>query len=433
MSQQMEPVLKGRLESARAAIESDGCFREEPDVSSCAWGDFAFDPGQFAMGQDTGEAILIVDDFPALPPRAIRYKNRIQGYFRVEPQGVVGPVSFSWRAPVTLFQTLGSFATPDFHPAEQLRELREPLASTYGFHEAGNAGHGSFVLSLLVEANPHHPLVLLDTLSFRSFALEELCDASGTPEALHRLRAKAEGVAAQLRGLMGAQRVRFVNLSSGVTLESMREEWTAACGPMRPDDTVMRDKLGAYAPIYDALFNTPGVFAAQAAINAANRQDNPFDLPSEAFPNRLRVGFFTALDSGLGPDGRGPSSRIEGWPGRSNVDLYVNTGVLPSRPFAHNSTPLLQVDGFGVDIHPITFTTTSWVAPLALSRFIHARSTHFADTEMSDALIQEVLSKLVPRGCDDLPEQRCIYQDPLLHGQTEAVRLNYRPREYVEP
>lgn len=232
---------------------------------------------------------------------------------------------------------------------------------------------------------------------------------------------------------MAAQGVRFVNLSAGMTLEAVRQEWTTYCAGPRPDDNVLRGKLNAYRPIYDALFHTPGVFASQAAISASNPQDNPFDFPSSDFPNRLLVGYFTLLESGLGADGRGPYPLISGWPERANVDIYVNTGVLPYRPFDYNKTPLLQVDGFGVDIQPITRATTSWVAPLALSRFINARYTHFPGSEMSDALIPLVMRRMMPVLCDDLPGRSCMYQDPLLYGQVEAVRLNYRPREFVAP
>ena len=429
----VDPALSEQLESVKARILADGCFRERPDVASCDWGDFPFDPGQFSMRQDTGEAILIIDGFPALPPRAIRYKNRIKGYFRVDSQGTLGAVPFTWRAPVTLFHALSTFATPEFRPAEQLRALREPLASTYGFLDAGNARHGSFVLSLLVEANPHQPLVLLDTLSLGRFAAEEFCDASGTPDSTERLRAKVAAVAVQLRSLMQAQGVRFVNLSSGVTLESMRQDWNQYCEGPRPDDGGMREKLKAYSPIYEALFNTPGVFTAQAGIAASSPEDNPYDFPSAAFPNRLRVGYFTSLDSGLDEEGLGPTSQLQGWPDRANVDVYVNTGVLPSRPFEYSRTPWLQVDGFGVDIQPITFPTTSWVAPLALSRFINLRYADFSGEEMSDALIARILGRMVPPRCEELPGRSCVYQDPLRHGRTEAVRLQYRPREFVKP
>ncbi|RKG57546.1 hypothetical protein D7X30_18745 [Corallococcus sp. AB011P] len=433
LSEQMDPALAARLQVAREAVLADTCFRERPDGDGCEWGEFPFDPGAFAMSHDSGEAILVIDDFPTLPLRTLRYQNRLRGYFRVDGQGRLAPASFSWRVPVTLYRVLQSFATPDCLPAEQLRSLESLLSETYPDQANDSAGHGSFVFSVLVETNPHQSLVLLDTLRFQTFAAEEFCDASGTPASFERLRAKASVVADGLLGLMAEHGVRYVNLSSGVTLASVREDWMASCQGPLPGDDVLRGKLEAYTPIYAALFNTPGVFTAQSAIDAVSPVENPFDFPSEAFPNRLRVGFITVLESGLDAEGRGAHASLGGWPARANVDLYVNTGVLPQRPFEHNRTPLLQADAFGVDILPITRATTSWVTPLALSRFIHARSAHFAGQELSDALIRQVMERMRPPRCADLPGGVCIYQDPLLHGQTEAVRLNYRRREYTAP
>jgi hypothetical protein len=430
----VDPALAARIEAAKEAILADRCFQERADGAGCAWGDFAYEPSAFAMRQDTREAVLVIDDFPGLPTWSIRYQNRLKGYYRVDTEGRLGAARFSWHAPVTLHQTLQGFASADFRPVEALRELREPLAAVYGAHLSNHATHGSFVLSLLVEANPHQPLVLVDSLGFHRFAPDAFCDGSGSPESLALLRQKAEAVADSLRGLMAEHRVRFVNLSSGVTLASVRAEWSQHCQGPLPEKEVLREKLLAYAPIYEALFRTPGVFTAQSAIDAVSPEANPFDLAAPgAYPNRLRVGFFTALASGLNAKGMGPHPALGGWPAPANVDLYVNTGVLPERPFPHNRTPWLQVDAFGVDLLPITFSTTSWAAPLALSRFIHARSSTFADEPMSDALIARIKEWMVPVGCEELPGALCSYQDPLRYGQTEAVRLRYRPREYVAP
>jgi len=287
-----------------------------------------------------------------------------------------------------------------------------------------------------VEANPRQPLVVLDHLSYDKFAREEFCDGSGSEDSLRRLRERSTLVAANLRRLMAEQRVRFVNVSAGESLDTMRELWTNRCAGARPGDDLLRAKLAAYTPIIDALYNTPGVFAAQAAINASNSQDFPFDFPSADYPNRLLAGYFTTLESGLDAGGQRDGSgtaALSGWPGRQNVDVYLNSGVQPSRPFRYNATPLLQVDGFGVDIFPITHTTTSWIAPLALSRFINLRYERFGTEAMSDALISRIRAELTPGGCSEQSSALCAYQDPLKHGQTEAVRLQYRAREYVEP
>ncbi|WP_375767340.1 hypothetical protein NR798_37530 [Archangium gephyra] len=429
-----DPALTQRIEAAQAEIQADTCFREQQDVSGCDWGDFPLDPNQFAMTENTGEAILVVDNFPELPPLAIRYKNRLKGFFRAQEGGTISAVPSSWHVPTTLYRILSGFASPDFIPAEALRPLRAPLDETYGFLASDNTGHGSFVFSVLIEANPQQPVLVLDVLLMPRFAPAEFCDASGSAESIARLREKTQHVAGELRRLMSEHNVRFVNVSSGETLASVRSQWTTYCGgaPL-PGDEVMRAKLGAYSPIYDALFNTPGVFAAHASIDASNPLDYPYDQPSEAYPNRLRTGYFNALESGLDAEGRGDHSSLSGWPAPHNVDIYLNSGVLPQRPFPYNRTPLLQVDGFGVDIQPITRATTSWLTPLTLSRFINARYASFTGHELTNELITTLRGVLVPDGCHDVPGGRCLYQDPLKHGQTEAVRLGYRPREYVDP
>ncbi|WP_241758241.1 hypothetical protein [Myxococcus landrumensis] len=145
------------------------------------------------------------------------------------------------------------------------------------------------------------------------------------------------------------------------------------------------------------------------------------------------MGFFTALESGLDEAGRGDVSKVEGWPARANVDVYLNSGVLPTRPFQYTRTPLLQVNSFGVDISPITRATTSWMTPVALSRFIHLRYERFASSEMDDTLIARIKQELVPRECPAQQGASCVFQDPLKHGQVEAVRLGYRQREFVAP
>ncbi|MFY0582274.1 hypothetical protein ACN28S_55560 [Cystobacter fuscus] len=77
------PELAQRIATAKANILADTCFQTEQDDSVCHWGDFPYDPSQFSMTPSTNEAILIVDSFSTLPPRAIRYQNRLKGFFRV--------------------------------------------------------------------------------------------------------------------------------------------------------------------------------------------------------------------------------------------------------------------------------------------------------------------------------------------------------------
>ncbi|MCP3062421.1 hypothetical protein LXT21_26880 [Myxococcus sp. K38C18041901] len=429
----LSPERAARLETLRTEVLADTCYQGE-DPRGCPVMAVSFAPTRdFAMKDGTGEALLIVDDFPTLPPRVLRYRNRILGYYEALEGGDVIEVDPGWSLPPKLHEALTTFATEDFIPAEVLRPLAQPLQSSYPAISRQSVGHGSTVLSLLAEANPQQPIVLMRHPSLYWLSRSEFCEPTGEPGALERLRGRAQRAATGLRNLMERHRVRFVNLSLGETIDTLRLTWPYRCAGEVPGVEVLRAKLAAYAPITQVLFATPGVFTAQAAIDAKDPLDSPYDFPSAEYPNRLRVGFFTTLESGLDVSGRGDTSKLQGWPARENVDVYLNSGVIPTRPFTHNTTPWLQVDSFGVDIFPITAATTSWMAPLALSRFIHVRYERFADRTMSDELIQRIRKWMVPSACEDRPDLVCVFQDPLAHGQLEVMRLGYRPREYVAP
>jgi hypothetical protein len=420
--------LREQIVLATNEILADTCFRQ--GGTNCAWTERAYDPAEFAMTQSTGEALLVVDRFPTLPVRALRFRNRIRGYFRLREGGVMTPASSIWRVPTALWSALGRFAGPDHVASHRLNELSAAIASSYGSLTFDNVGHGSYVFSLLVDTNPHQPLVILDAIDLSQMARADYCDASGSAAGQQRLVQTAERAADEVVRTMRTHNVRFVNYSAGHTLGTITASWQQDCGTPPPPDPVLRAKLAAYAPIYAALFNTPGVLTVQAAAEGGDAADTPYDQRSPSYGNRLRAGYFTSLDSGLDPDGRGNYMALAGWPERSRVDIYLNTGVLPQRPFQYNRTPLLQIDDFGVAVFPITGSRTSWVAPLGLSLLINLRYAAFGSRPMDNSLVAAIFDAATPGRCSDLPEGRCLYQDPLLHGRTEAVRLQYRPLHY---
>ena len=49
---------------------------------------------------------------------------------------------------------------------------------------------------------------------------------------------------------------------------------------------------------------------------------------------------------------------------------------------------------------------------------------------MDDSLIADLFRSVTPTSCPGLPGSRCVYQDPLLHGDIESVRLEYRSKFY---
>lgn len=420
--------LAEQIAVARDLIQADDCFRT--GGGSCAFTDYAYRPSDFAITRSTGEAILIVDSFHTLPVRALRYRKRIRGFYRFGQGGVLEPAAAAWRVPTSLWRALDSFSGPEHVPAWRLRGLVPAIQAAYPGVAFDNIGHGSMVFSLLADANPHQPLVLLDGFRLSDMAPQAYCDISDSATSRHELAAAAQAAAGRLRAVIQAEGVRFINYSGGHTLATIRADWTEACGSPPPSDGLLRSRLAAHEPIYAVLFSTPGVATAHAAIDGADPADFPFDQASPQYANRIRVGYFTALTSGLDVSGRGDVSGLAGWPGAASADVYVNTGVLPARPFQHNRTPLLQIDGHGVDHFPITAPQTSWVTPLTLSRLIHLRQSMYENRAMDDALVADLFRGAAPPLCVGQPGGRCRYQDPLVHGQIEAIRLGYRPAEY---
>lgn len=415
-----------QVAQARAEVLADTCFSQQ-DVSLCKWQTGTHAPADFAMANNSGEAVLIIDDIPEAPLAAIRYKNRIKGFYRYGAGGALSAASMQWRVPATLWSVLSRFASAEHVSAASLAELSAPLQQMYGKTDIFRISHGAMVFQLLADENPHQALVLLDGFDLALMAPEDYCDAGGSAAARDRLLQTARRAADELGRIVRDNNVRFVNLSYGHTLDSVTAGWQARCRSPLPSTDVLREKLSAHGAMYATLFNTPGVLVAQAAIQASGPAEFPYDVPSAAYPNRLRVGYFATLDSGLDASGRGNYRALNGWPAAANADLFVNTGVLTQRPFPANATPQLQTDAFGTALAPVGAATTSWVTPLALSYLVHIRNAEFGARAMDNQLIAEIFARAAPALCPDLPGGRCLYQDPALHGKLESVRLAYRP------
>lgn len=335
-----------------------------------------YQPGEFRLAHSTGEALLVIDTFPTLPVRAIRFRNRIKGYYHAVPRGIA-EASSSWRVPAALWKALDRFTSPAHIAAHRLDKVAEAAASQYDRLNLDTAGHGSTVFSLLADANPNQPLVLMDSLKLHEMNRADFCDVSGSAAVQGRPLRTAEQAAARLREIIRAENIRFINDSAGHTLPELAD-----------------------------------------------------DQASSAYPNRLRVGFFTSRASGLDAQGLGPHANLGERPSAGNADICLNTGVLPRRPFEYNRTPLLQLDQYGLGAVPITGPQPSWVAPLAISRVIHLRYAEFGARAMDGGLIADIFERAVPARCPDLPQRLCRFQDPLLHGQIEAIRLQFRPLSY---
>jgi len=415
--------LEARINEAVESIQSDTCFAED-DTSLCEWADYEVGPAHFDMAKSTSEAVLVIDDFGAgFHPQLVRYRNRLLGFYRINGEHVEAQV-LSVRLPKRLGDVLVSFAGPEFIPAHALTRVGSAAVATYGKLNLLYYGHGGVVMSHLVELVPEQPLVLLDMA--RLFDLPPAVCAGIDAERLAAATAHFAAIAASLKRVMTDQNVRFINASFGSTAPNLAVDWARTCGSEVPPSEELQQLLHVYDPIYDVLFNTEGIMTAQAGSNLGGPADYPFDQVSPKFPNRVRVGFFSSLRSGLDETGRGTVQKTDQFPALGDADVYVNWGCelrgtepVCSEPHYEFAAP------FGLGTGTVPLMSTSYVDPLGLARLVNLRYANHDGEPMSNALIQTLRHELTPSLCGDDGAQPCVYQDPIAHRQLELYRLHY--------
>lgn len=415
------PELEKRIDDAVKSIQSDTCFTQD-DTSRCEWADYEVGPAQFNMARSTGEAILVIDDFGAgFFPELVRYRNRISGLY-----GIIGdniqPQVLSVYLPKRLGDVLVSFAGPEFIPASALAPIAEPLQQTYGKLNLLYYGHGGVVFAHLVELVPEQPLVLMDLahlLEIPSIACASLDDPTLAMATAHNA-----AIAASLGQVMTEHNVRFINASFGSTVATLATEWPRTCGSAVPSSEDLRRLLHVYDPIYDALFHRDGVITAHASADLGSAADFPFDQVTAQFPNRVRVGFFSSLSSGLDERGRGAVQKHDQFPVDGDADVYFNWGC---EAFDVCAEPHYQLaGGYGLGMGTVPLMSPSYVTPLGLARIVNLRYANHAAEPMSNTLIQALERELTPPLCGPGGDQPCVYQDPIAHRQLEPYRLQYR-------
>jgi hypothetical protein len=425
--------VNARLAGMRDRATADDCTEAGRAAGKCILETQPFVVGDLKIDDASPETVMLVDELPALTLGAIRYQHRIAGYYRWTPEGTLDDRPFELEAPRTLREILTSLQTPEFVPAERYVSLAPTLLRQYTSTNKNSLLHGTLTFNILAEHLPKHAIVLVNAPQLDT-ALGG-CDAIGSADTIAKIRYRYESFANDIRSIIKKHNVRYVNLSAGTDIPGLKRNWRdlKCSGPM-PSDDFFRSYLEALAPKYEALFATPNVIATQAAsYDIFPAADAPFDQTSPRFYNRVRVGALAVLESGLDEVGIGPSYDFAKFrPAFGGADVYVNTGIFDRRGKELASMPLLMADGFGTTVFPAApGTSTSWAAPLALSRLVSLRESRHAGVPFDDALIATLFDELAPRGCDTLPDQRCIFQDPLKHGQTEDLRLGYRPRVFT--
>jgi len=417
------PGFEQRIDEAVNSIQSDTCFAQD-DTSQCQWADYEVGPAQFNMARSTGEAILVIDDFGAgLFPEFVRYRNRMLGFYGVNGDQVEAQV-LSVHLPKRLGDALVSFAGPEFIPANALTRVALAAGTTYRKLNLLYYGHGGVVFAHLVELVPEQPLVLLDMAHI--FDLPPALCQSIDDQTLALATAHHAAIAASLKQVMAEHNVRFINASFGSTALTLATEWSRTCGGAAPSNELLDQVLHVYDPIYDLLFNTEGVIAAHAAANLGSPVDYPFDQVSARYPNRVRVGFISSLNSGLDDLGRGTVHKADQFPVDGDADVYLNWGCEVGEVPPACAEPHYRIAAaFGLATGTVPFMSTSYVNPLGLARLVDLRYANHGAEPMSDALVQALKQDLTPSLCGDGGGQPCVYQDPLAHHQLELYRLGY--------
>ena len=416
------PSLQARIDLAVQHITADTCFAQA-DTSGCDWADYALGPSFVNMAVSTGEAMLIVDDFDdGVLPQLVRYRNRILGLYRVNGEAIEAR-TVSAHLPRQLGDALVSFAGPDFIPASTLTQVSQAASTAYGKVPLLFLGHGGIIFSHLVELAPEQPVAMLNLTGLLGL-LPSLC-GHVDGDTLAAAAAHFTAVAAAVRQLITTLNVRFINASFGDTTQTLAADWSRTCGTAVPSADVVQQLLHLYDPIYDALFNTPGVITAHAAANLGAPADFPFDQVTAAFPNRVRVGFISSMNSGLDAMGRGTVHKAEQFPTNvSHADVFVNWRC---EAFVGCADPHYELSGsFGLASGALPIMATSYVNPLALGRLINLRYANHDNEPMSNALIQTLKQELTPSLCGQGGAQPCVYQDPIAFRLLEVYRQHYK-------
>jgi hypothetical protein len=416
----LAPALQERIDDAVGSIQSDTCFAQG-DISMCQWADYEVGPDQFDMARSTGEAILVIDDFGAgLFPNFVRYRNRLLGFYRIDGDNVEAQV-LSVHLPKRLGDVLVSFAGPEFIPASALTRVAMAAGPVYKKLNLLYLGHSGVVFGHLVDLVPEQPLVLLDMAHLLELP-PVFCQGIDS-QTLAAARLHVAAIAASLKQVMTDLNVRFVNASFGSTAPLLAVEWSRTCGGAIPSSEQLQQLLHVQEPIYDLLFNSPGVITAHAAVNRGSPADFPFDQASAQYPNRVRVGFISSLSSGLDEVGRGTVQKAEQFPADGDADVYLNWGCQVLGPCADPHYQLTGLYGLGTGTVPLM--SSSYINPLALARLVNLRYANHQTEPMSNALVQTLEHELTPSLCGAGGGQPYVYQDPILHHQLEPYRLQY--------
>jgi len=420
-----EASIENRVAAAFEGMAKDDCFDGGEDTADCPRRRFTLSPSHADSDLIGRESVLIVD---VLPPAVeyLRYRNRILGAYQVTPDHSIAELPIVFDLPETSGEIITGLASSMPIPSEALAVLLPEMNRRYGDHIPVASAHGTAVFSIFADLAPGQPIVLLDNnlLTFNQSDKQLFCSIPDHPERLVVLRQRAQRFAEELRDLMTEHNVRYVNASFGYTIETVRGPWQSVCGTEVPPTHVLRSILETYRPIFEALFSTPGVITAHAALASPNDLDAPFDQPGSEFPNRLRVGSLGHNGANIPATGTGaaPTNWNPVPPDPNDSDIWVNAGCTALGE-CRVIRPLSLSTRYGMGRSVFPLPQSSFVTPIALAQIIDLRNRRpFRDRQFDDSLIDDLIIALTG-ACTDT----CRHFDPLLHGQAERFRNDFKP------
>ncbi|WP_395373971.1 hypothetical protein [Marinicella sp. W31] len=410
------------IEAEIAKVNSDECFKNSTSGKKCEYKEFSFDKSLVHPKIAENEAILITDFDLSPAVNVLLYQNRIIGFYSFDKDGKIVSSNESIIVPRVLGEVLVSIGSLEKVTDKHAAALLSAINTIYTGHIPYATSHGFLAYSAMSKFTPHQPVVFLDikNIFFHNAIPSIFCSIRSENDQINldKLYNQSKIVKEQILYFYKKHNIKFVNASWGIILEHIKSDWKRLCHTAMPEDSTLLALLKTYTPIYDALFNTPGVFTSQASFQGDfnHYKEIPFDIENDKFPNRLRFGVIGQLDHSIpeyGIDTIQPS--VEKTPADENLsDLYLNTGCVLFQNYncRESDTHSLRVPlGLGSINEPALVNQSSFVSPLGLAYFINIRNNVYnCAAIMSNQLISKIKSNLLS-SCKN--NSFCKFHDPI--------------------
>jgi hypothetical protein len=387
-----------------------------------------YSPKQFDPTKvDGSQTILVIDSGGMQYAAASRYASRIKAYYTLTQEGYT-PARPSVKIPRYLQYINATIDNAPFVPAVSLRPLHNAMTDHLNYEPTSDieSGHGGSILRYLLENNPKAEFVIIDTQDIQNVFSDAFCEFY-----TDAFEQKISMLKDQLSNLLQEQDIEYVHYARGYTLKGIKSSWSKHCGGWM-ENAALKNILLQLTPIYDVLFNSDAVLGFQAGTPQASSNNHPLDTTNQ-FKNRVRVGYFSTLESNLDASGEIENTRYlppnipyEMQASYRYIDYFINFGIIEKRPFPFNQHPLMDIHPLGFDAYPVSNVTTSWATPAALSAAIYTKNGLYPNNPMSNSLIRQLKAQLSPSGCNDWGLElggNCKIQDPLKFYKHEVYRL----------